>query len=569
MSSSFRAKIVQDTGIPAAKFDEALRLCQEQNISIVAALISLKLSEPQKILQTFAEHYNIQVADLDNMDIPENIITLIEPKVAKKLRVIPIDRAGNNIIVAMENPLDLKSVDLIRFQTGYSIKPVAALPESITKALERYYGAKNIDFNQFGGEESDQTGLKKKVEQRAVIGDESSASNDMGPVIKMVDQILIQCLQRRASDIHIEPYETNLRVRLRIDGSLLEIARPPLALRDSLTTRVKIMANMNIAEKRVPQDGGIRVLINGKPIDFRVNCMPTIWGEKIVLRILDKSTLQVDMTKLGFEPDDLERFKEAISKPFGMVLVTGPTGSGKTVTLYSALAELNKITDCVVTAEDPVEFNLEGINQVNVNPVVGLDFSSALKAFLRQDPDVIMVGEIRDKETGEIALKAALTGHMVLSTLHTNSAADTIVRLINMGLESFNLISALNAVVAQRLARKICEKCRVVDESLTPEMLIKLGIPAQFASKVKAYKGAGCHDCGGTGNRGRTAIHEVMVISDPIREAIMKGEPAMTLKAIGISQGMRTLRQNGLNKLIRGIIDVMELTSNTAADETK
>jgi type IV pilus assembly protein PilB len=370
-----------------------------------------------------------------------------------------------------------------------------------------------------------------------------------------------------ASDIHVEPYESYMRIRLRIDGVLQEIARPPAHMKAAVASRFKVMAGLKIEEKRLPQDGNINATIENKPIDFRINTLPTVHGEKIVLRILDKSSLQVDMTKLGFEQSDLNRFKDSIHKPFGMVLVTGPTGSGKTTTLYSALADLNQISDNIMTAEDPVEFTLEGVNQVHVKPEIGLTFADALKAFLRQDPDIVMVGEIRDRETGEIAIKAALTGHMVLSTLHTNSAADTVVRLQNMGLESFNLISALQCIVAQRLARRICVKCREPDPSLKPEYLVSLGVPPDVAAKSTAYKGRGCDHCNKSGYKGRTAIHEVMVINDDLREAIMKGAPAMTLKKIAMASGMRTLRQNALLKMLKGETDALEVVANTAADD--
>lgn len=353
---------------------------------------------------------------------------------------------------------------------------------------------------------------------------------------------------------------------MRVDGTLHEIARPPAQFKAPITSRFKIMAGLNIAEKRLPQDGNISVTIENRPIDFRVNTLPTVFGEKIVLRILDKSALNVDLTKLGFEQDDFKRFANSIHQPYGMILVTGPTGSGKTTTLYSALADLNKISDNIMTAEDPVEFTIDGINQVQINTQIGMTFASALRAFLRQDPDIIMLGEIRDLETGEVAIKAALTGHLVLSTLHTNSAADTIVRLQNMGIESFNVISALNVIVAQRLARKICDSCREVDDSVTPEFLIELGIPKKVVHQAKAYKGKGCRKCGQTGNKGRVAIHEVMTISDDLRAAIMRGEPAMTLKKIAMTNGMRTLRQNALNKLIRGEIDHLEVIKSTSSD---
>lgn len=564
MEKIFQQKLATELGVSAETFEQAARQAKEKNTAIVHVLIDMGVAEAEKVLQVFSKTYNIQYANLASMDIPDNIIDLIPKDLAQRSAIIPIDRVGNHIIIAMANPQDLKLIDLIRFKTGYSPEPVIAALSDLHAALERYYKVRAFEITDFANARSEVV-VGRKKELRAVIS-ESGSEDQAGPIIRLVDQILLQCVARQASDIHIEPYETQLRVRLRVDGELVEIARPPVELTSALTSRIKIMAGLDIAEKRLPQDGGIRVTISNKPIDFRVNCMPTIYGEKIVMRLLDKSSLKVDMTKLGFEKDDYERFREAIYRPYGMVLVTGPTGSGKTTTLYSALSELNKITENVVTAEDPVEFNLDGINQVQVNPQIGLDFAAALRAFLRQDPDVIMVGEIRDLQTGEIAIKAALTGHLVLSTLHTNSAADTVIRLQNMGLEPFNLISALNAVVAQRLARKICDKCRVPDEGIKKDHLIQLGIHPNYVDKIKTYKGAGCQSCNKSGYRGRIAVHEVMILNDPLRDAIMKRKTSIELRKIAMSYGMRTLRQNAINKMIRGEIDFWEVVKNTASD---
>lgn len=554
---------MQELNVSAETFEQAARQAKEKNSILVHVLIEMGVAEQEKLLQIYSKSYNVQYANLASMDIPDNIIDLIPKDLAQRSVIVPIDRVGNHIIIAMANPHDLKLIDLIRFKTGYSPKPVIAALSDLHAALGRYYKVKSFDITDFSGKSEV---ASRRREARAVISESASEGDQATPIIRLVDQILLQCVARQASDIHIEPYENQLRVRLRVDGELIEIARPPLEFTGALTSRIKIMAGLDIAEKRLPQDGGIRVTIANKPIDFRVNSLPTVHGEKIVMRLLDKSSLRVDLTKLGFEKDDYEKFREAIYRPYGMVLVTGPTGSGKTTTLYSALAELNKITDNVVTAEDPVEFNLEGINQVQVNAQIEFDFAMALRAFLRQDPDVIMVGEIRDLQTGEIAIKAALTGHLVLSTLHTNSAADTIIRLQNMGLEPFNLISALNAIVAQRLTRKICDKCRVPDESIKKEHLIQLGIHANFVDKIKTFKGAGCPNCNKSGYRGRIAVHEVMVLNDAIRDAIMKRKTSVDLKKIAMQHGMRSLRQNAINKMIRGEIDFWEVVKNTASD---
>jgi len=544
---------------------EAEALSRTKNVLLVHALIRLKGADSNKLLAAWAHCHKLQIADLDAMDIPHDIIQLIQDQVARQARAIPIDRVGNNIIVAVENPHDLNTINLLQLKTGYSLKTVLSSEDKINKALARYYPLRGLEMDKFTKTNATQVRNNKPSEQRLVIDDNSN--NDDGPVNDLINRIMVACLQRGASDIHVEPYEAYMRVRLRIDGALQEIVRPPAHMKAAMASRFKVMAGLKIEEKRLPQDGQISVTIEGKPIDFRINTLPTWHGEKVVLRILDKSSLQVDMTKLGFEQDDLRRFKDSIHKPYGMVLVTGPTGSGKTTTLYSALAELNQVADNIMTAEDPVEFTLDGINQVHIRAEYGLTFADALKAFLRQDPDIIMVGEVRDKETGEIAIKAALTGHMVLSTLHTNSAADTIVRLQNMGLESFNLISALQCVVAQRLARRICTNCKMLDPTIKPDYLVSLGVPRDVANNAKIHKGKGCDLCGGTGMKGRVAVHEVMVINDELRTAIMKAAPAMELKAIGMRNGMRSLRQNALIKMLRGEMDVLEVVGNTASDD--
>ena len=568
--ATFIEQVMRDLGISNEQLQEAQNLARAKSILLVHALIRLKFANPVQMLNIFGTCYGFEVTDLDSMDIPQNIIDLIPPEIATKMKIIPIDRAGQNLIVAVSDPNDLKLLDLIRFKTGYSPKPVLASEVSIAGALNRHYKSKDIALTASDKEEIARAGFKSQTEDRAVIGEQRGPQDENGgAIIKIVDQLLMMCLARRASDIHIEPYETMLRIRMRVDGVLQEVARPPIELRNPIISRIKIMSRMNIAEKRLPQDGGIRVVIEGKPIDFRVSSCPTIYGEKVVMRILDKSALQVDMTKLGLEPDDFERFNDAIRRPYGMVLVTGPTGSGKTTTLYSALSELNKKTVNLLTAEDPVEFNIEGINQIQVLPQIDFTFATALRAFLRQDPDIIMVGEIRDGETAEIAVKAALTGHLVLSTLHTNSAADTVIRLTNIGVEAFNLVSSLNAIVAQRLVRKICKKCRQPDPSIKPEHLIQLGIPANYANQIQAYKGVGCHSCSQSGYKGRIAIFEVMSIFDPIKEAILQHKSAFDIKKIAQKMGMRTLRQNALRKLASGETDVLEVIKTTASDDNQ
>ena len=563
MSEKFKQILSKYEGISSEEYSRAEKHAKEKSILIVHSFEELNIGDTNKIFELYSRLYNLKFVYLEKMSIAPNILKLLPSSIVRKYKVIPVDKVGNHLILAMMNPSDLKLLDMIRFKTKFLAKPVLASKNAISKVIEKKFRPESIAIDV---DASVEVGVQKKDQVRASIGDDNSQSGDDGPIIKLFNQILVQCLARDASDIHIEPYEKIFRVRMRIDGALSLIVSPPKNYIGPLITRVKIMAGLNIAQKRLPQDGNIRVSISEKPVDFRVNTVPTQHGEKVVLRILDKSALQVDMTKLGFEADDFKKFFSSIQEPYGMVLVTGPTGSGKTTTLYSALSQLNKISKNIMTAEDPVEYNLEGINQVHVNPSIGLDFSSALRAFLRQDPDIIMVGEIRDKETGEIGIKAALTGHLVLSTLHTNSAADTIVRLAQMGLESFNLVAALNSIVAQRLARKLCPSCKIEDDKVGPEQLIDLGINSKYAQSMVVYRGKGCSSCNKTGYKGRTAIHEVMVINDKIRDGIMRGLSSMDLKKIALETGMRTLRQNALNKLARGETDVGEVVANTSSD---
>ena len=540
----------------------------QSSISLLHALENLNKVPEAKLLDAFSVIFGVPVVNLDARDIPQAIISLIPKEITLKYRVLPIDKVGNNLILAMGNPLDLQVTETIRFKMGFFVKRVLASENRISEALSKYYGSVlDMESLEKFSEQNKKSTINESKQERVSI-DLSSDPKDAnsGGVVKLANQILLECSNRKASDIHIEPYETFFRVRLRVDGTLIEIARPPASYKIPLTARFKIMASLNISETRLPQDGAINIIIADKPVDFRVSCCPTIHGEKIVMRILDKSALQVDMIKLGFEGADLAKFKSSIAQPYGMVLVTGPTGSGKTTTLYSALAELNKVTDNIMTAEDPVEYNLEGINQVQMKSEIGMNFASALKSFLRQDPDVIMVGEIRDLETAEIGIKAALTGHMVLSTLHTNSAPETISRMINMGVEPFNLISALTCVVAQRLMRKICEKCKIVDTRVTPAVLQNMGMEAKLAQTVKSYVGKGCSACGNVGLKGRVAVHEVLRLTDPVREVIIKQSSAMELKRVAIEEGMRSLRQAGLSKLQMGIVSAAEVAEATMSD---
>ncbi len=555
--------LVKDAKLSEEDLKKATAKSKELNISLMSAIESLKKIPEETLLEAFKNYYKVSSVNLSEKDISPEIINIVPKAIAIQYRLIPIDRVGNNLIIATSNPRNAEAIDTIRFKCGYLAKAVLALESKINESITKYYGKMDLSDLEKAPQETAKTTQMSST--RRIIGT-GTESKDDGPVVKLVNDVLIKCLESRASDIHFETYEDHMRIRLRIDGALTEIAKPPIAFKNALNSRIKIMAGLNIAESRLPQDGAINLVIGEKPIDFRVNSLPTVYGEKIVMRILDKSNLQVDMTQLGFEEDQLKAFKKAINLPNGMVLVTGPTGSGKTTTLYSALQELNVEDTNVMTAEDPVEYNLTGINQVQMKPDIGLNFAESLRAFLRQDPDVIMVGEIRDLETAEIGVKAALTGHMVLSTLHTNSAADTISRLLNMGLAPFNLVAAINCITAQRLLRKICVHCRVEDTSMNAEAFIDLGIHPSYVGKVKAYVGKGCNHCGNSGSKGRIAVHEVLIMNDAIKQGILRGASAGELKKIAMKTGMKTLRQSSLTKMLQGITSAKEVIKTTSPD---
>ena len=543
-------------GFTEAELAKAHDIAAETKISILHALENLSKVNSRALIEAYGAAIGSHVVHLEDRDIPSNIIDLVPKDLAVKLRVVPIERSANNLIIATGNPFSPDMLKAVQLNTNYFPRPVLASEHRINDALQKYYLG-ILDVSRLKIDDA-------KTEEVARL--DVSQTSDDGGISTLVNFILQQCLLLGASDIHVEPYENEMRVRLRIDGSLRELQKVRLGWKEPLVTKLKIMAKMDISERRLPQDKNMNVSIGGRPIDFRVSSCPTSYGEKMVLRILDKGSLQTDMTKLGFERDDLDKFKESINQANGMVLVTGPTGSGKTVTLYSALAELNKITDNIVTAEDPVEFTMEGINQVLIRSEIEFTFAKALKSFLRQDPDVIMVGEIRDYETAEIAMKAALTGHMVLSTLHTNSAPETITRLLNMGVEPFNLVSALTCVVAQRLCRKVCSKCATRDPDVSTQVLIDLGFHPAYAEKVVPLKGQGCVVCGKSGEKGRTAIHEVLVMTENVKAAVAHKLSPMELKKVCMKSGMRTLRQAALLKLAQGLISAKEVVAMTMPD---
>jgi len=520
-----------------------------------------------EITNFLSTQYRLPAINLDEYEIESDVVKLVARDVCEKHRIMPVSRSGASLIVAMSDPTNLHAIDDIKFLTGYNVEPVVASETAIQSAIERYYNvgpsydevmadfALGDDDIEFGADDDDVN-----------IMELERASED-APVVRLVNVLLLNAIRKGASDIHVEPYEKKLRVRYRIDGVLHEEMSPPVKLKNALVSRLKIMSQLDIAERRLPQDGRIKLKLGrGREMDFRVSVLPTLFGEKVVLRLLDKSNLQLDMTKLGFEQQQLDVFKDCIHRPFGMVLVTGPTGSGKTTTLYSALSELNKISENISTAEDPVEFNLAGINQCQMHEDIGLNFAAALRSFLRQDPDIIMVGEIRDFETAEIAVKAALTGHMVLSTLHTNDAPSTVNRLLNMGIEPFLVASSVNCIVAQRLARRVCGECKQVDDVTTIEELVEAGMSEEEAKSITPMKGAGCGNCSETGFKGRVAVYEVMELTEPLKEFVLNGASALELKREAIRGGMLTLRRSSLNKLAEGVTTLGEVYRVSSAD---
>jgi type IV pilus assembly protein PilB len=530
-----------------------------------AQITKLGFLEESELSDFVAKQYGVPGIDLDEFEVDPAVIQLIPEEVAVKHTVLPVNRAGSTLILATADPSNIFAIDDIKFLTGYNIEVVVASEEAIKRAVDRFYDqTSSIDDVMADFDDSD---LEVIQDQEDLDISELARESEDAPVVKLVNLILTDAIKKIASDIHIEPYEKEFRVRYRIDGVLYEVMKPPMKLKNAITSRVKIMSELDIAERRLPQDGRIKLKLGrGKEMDYRVSVLPTLFGEKTVLRLLDKSNLQLDMTKLGFESEQLEGFKNSIYQPYGMVLVTGPTGSGKTTTLYSALSELNKTSENISTAEDPVEFNLTGINQVQMHEDIGLNFASALRSFLRQDPDIIMVGEIRDFETAEIGVKAALTGHMVLSTLHTNDAPSTVNRLLNMGIEPFLVASSVNCIVAQRLARQICPECREPDAETRVDDLVRAGMEESKAKDVTPYRGRGCRNCSETGFKGRIALYEVMPIGEELKEFVLNGASAAELKREAIRLGMVTLRQSALHKLAESITTMSEVFRVSAAD---
>ena len=560
--------LVRNSAISNQQLAKALEDQKASGGRLGESLIKLGFIKEIDLVSFLSKQYGMPSVNLTEIAILPEVIKIIPTDVAIKYQVIPVSLRDSTLIVAMVDPSNIFAIDDIKFLTGYRIEALVAPESSMKQALDMHYGTtKGLDTLLEGMVTE---GVEYIGEEETVnISNLKEASED-APVIKLVNAILTDAIKKRASDIHVEPYEKSFRVRFRMDGTLYEMMKPPLKMKNAMISRLKIMARLDIAERRLPQDGRIKLKM-GKDteMDFRVSVLPTLFGEKVVLRLLDKSNLQLDMTKLGFMDQQLGHFREAIYRPFGIVLVTGPTGSGKTTTLYSALSELNKTTENISTAEDPVEFNLAGINQVQIHEEIGLTFANALRSFLRQDPDIILVGEIRDFETAEIAIKAALTGHLVLSTLHTNDAPSTVNRLLNMGIEPFLVSSATNLILAQRLVRKICQECKE-PVTITPESFVKLGVQKEEYEQYKDitfYKGKGCDICNNTGYKGRLALYEVMPISEPIKELILQGASAMDIKREAIRQGLQTLRRSGISKLLGGVTSLEEVLKTTVRDD--
>lgn len=557
--------LVRDGTISAEQLQKALEDSRSSGNRIGYALVKLGFVAEEDLTRALARQYRVPAVDLARVQVEPRILKLVPAEVAIKHLVLPLRRVWRTLTVAMVNPHDLSAIDVLKFISRSEIEPVVAGEFTLRKQLEKYYDTADQKMSEILSDLISDEDLEfAEDDQEDVSVAALQEQIEKAPVVKFINGLLTDAVLKGASDIHIEPYEKEIRVRYRIDGALMEVMKPPMKMKAGITARVKILSDLNIAERRVPQDGRIKLRMKNKVVDFRVSTLPVIFGEKIVMRILDKGNLTFDLSKFGFEAKAERDFMDAIANPYGMVLVTGPTGSGKTTTLYSALSKVNTNEVNIMTAEDPVEYNLHGINQVQVRNEIGMSFAAALKAFLRQDPNIIMVGEIRDLETGSIAIKAALTGHLVLSTLHTNDAPSTVTRLIDMGLEPFNVAAAINLVTAQRLLRRICTNCKV-EAHYPDEFLRAARLPDDFANRVTFYKGEGCDQCGGSGYRGRQGLYEVMAATTSLRKLIMQEAGTDELRAEAIKGGMLTLRMDGLVKIEKGITTLDEVVKETAA----
>ena len=583
--------LLKEKRITPEQLQEALGYQRNNGGKLGANLVKLGFVKDEEITSLLSKQYGVPSISLNQFEIDPAVIKLVPAETAHKYQIIPLSRVGATLTIAMTDPTNVFALDDLKFMTGYNVEPVVAWETAVLDAIQKYYGAPGAGPKGGGGNnqkivetapgesaleiaaramqemplvDADDVEVLEELEE--ISAEALTRQGEEAPVIKLVNVILMSAISKGASDIHVEPYEKEYRVRYRIDGLLYNVMSPSLKMRDAITSRIKIMAKLDIAEKRLPQDGRIKIRFsdNGtqRDIDFRVSCLPTLFGEKIVMRLLDRTKLMLDMTKLGFEPESLAKLETQIQKPWGMVLVTGPTGSGKTNTLYSSISRINTPETNIMTAEDPVEFNLVGVNQVQVREAIGLNFAAALRSFLRQDPNIILVGEIRDFETAEIAVKAALTGHLVLSTLHTNDAPSTINRLMNMGIEPFLVASSLNLVCAQRLVRRICTNCKM-DEPLPPAALVNVGFTPELAETVVPKKGKGCEKCNNTGYKGRVGLYEVMEINEELRELILVGASALELRRKAIEEGMITLRGSGLRKIADGVTTIEEVVRET------
>ncbi len=561
--------LVRMSLITQRQLDEALKVQRQLGGKLGEVLVTMGVLAEDDVLKALSKKFNIPLIDLESTEIEESVVKIIPSHYARRYHIMPVMKKRTTLTIAMADPTSINTISDIKFFTGYHVEPVIAKESAITGAIERYYGGA-------------QTGLRKVIEDMGVIQEASSlqvledeekmdvatleADAKQPPVVNIVNLMIAEAARKNASDIHIEPYETECRVRMRVDGVLYDIIKLPMKYKEAVVSRIKVLSRLDIAEKRLPQDGRIKIQMKldnvSKTLDLRVSILPTLFGEKVVMRLLDKDNLMLDMHRLGFEPEGLVRFEEAIFKPWGMVLVTGPTGSGKTSTLYSAINRINTPEVNIITAEDPIEFNLQGINQVQMHDTIGLTFASALRSFLRQDPNIILVGEIRDMETAEIAVKASLTGHLVLSTLHTNDAPSAVTRLVNMGIEPLLVTSSVILIAGQRLVRRICQDCKE-EVDIPRKALLNIGFPPEEAECVKAYTGRGCDKCGHTGYKGRIGLYEVMPLTDTLRQLILEGCTLVDLKKAAIEEGMITLRQSGLIKIKAGITTMEEVIRET------
>ncbi len=581
--------LLKEKRITPEQLQEALNYQKASGGKLGLNLVRLGFVKDEEITALLSRQYGVPSIDLGDFEIDQSVVKLIPADTAQKYQILPLSRAGATLTIAMTDPTNVFAMDDIKFMTGYNVEPVVASESALMEAIARYYNlsAKALSGNNGNGNGNgqpsaldfatqalqdlplvDASEVEVLDELEEISVEALARQGEEAPVVRLVNVMLMSAISKGASDIHIEPYEKELRVRYRVDGVLYNIMAPPMKFRDPIVSRVKIMAKLDIAEKRLPQDGRIKIRFNdagrAKEIDFRVSSLPTLFGEKIVLRLLDREKLMLDMTKLGFEPESLLKYEDAISRPWGMVLVTGPTGSGKTNTLYSSISKLNTSETNIMTAEDPVEFNLAGINQVQIRDGIGLNFAAALRSFLRQDPNIILVGEIRDFETAEIAIKAALTGHLVLSTLHTNDAPSTISRLMNMGIEPFLVASSVNLICAQRLVRRVCKACAEPVAMAVPT-LVKIGFSPEHAASVTPMKGRGCDKCNHTGYKGRVGLYEVMQVDDEVKELILVGASGLELRKKAIERGMITLRQSGLRKVKDGATTIEEVLRETVS----